>query len=1174
MAQNKNKEKTIVFRLQNEDTQHGLEYTIKGWGESQMYRDLQINSIESSNKHSLNEPTSIPSPFARIALAKTAFGEVAEHGDNASDVYQKIVSDCLDVAEIFFTFDKWDKQLVILKWDKDKNLEELKEKHSIFYNSLNTFLKTDAKAYNFDRMKCIYMLKHLDTGKIIGATSPCTLFFSSANPFEGNEMLLSNNHNAFSGVFPFSKRSWDFQAFLYTWMAQDRENTTLFPEVAKYLDKQEKEIGRKRDIDNLREEFKSNIQNYSKFSVSTYVEILGKDYLKQKIDYEATTKSDFEISIWDEQLRKLFERKLPLVLPLEGGNGSKYHKWQLTENTKWDTFEAKTIYEGSFNDGKRQLPDGTVYPFLAISDFLTNTIIRLPYKLNTKAFFDGNLDLDSKSGYLLPLKDTFFQFFTIEELQTKKFDGKPMIEMKEIFGGTEVILRIPVKKNKEYVEYSRVYFEGIQPNIEENDGGIVDIDIDFAFALFPNIKFEKEENAFYRFGLVTSKGKENLYSATFYHKNEIFNEIEPLLRNEKRGNKIHNTYGIDQKIFDHIEITDKSENASVTGIIVPKFLENKSNSQKFTFAVDLGTTNTHIEYTTADMAKSKPFDISSDDIQVCISNRKDELIEQETEIDFLPEIIGKDMNSLRFFKFQFPVRTALTVINDLDDNKIVSPFLEANIAVPYQKVVVPNAKTQLKWNFNDKQIQYFIDSLCFMMRNKVLQNKGNLAATKIVWFYPLSMLGQKKNNLEDTWTLAYAKYFLGNSADSYDKLNAEDIKKISENLISLTESEAPYMYYSELPEHKHNISDLISIDIGGGTTDVVFVENKKIEYMTSFRFAANALFGLGDGNMVIQKHTSKIENLIAEHDRNFQIDSVFTSIKKEKNKGIQTADLSSFFFSLSENEILKEKDVQINFLEMLKKDEKQKLVFVLFYAAIIYHIAQIIKAKTIEKKPNAKQEDFIIPRHITFSGNGSRLLTTITSRNEVLEDFSKMIFQKVFDNKNPSRLQIVYENNYPKEVSARGGIKAADINYNPTKFEPVVFLGLNDDDIFAKNKIYKDLGETNVVSNKIVKQSQYFLELVCEKLLKEQYGEGRERTTETFEKALNITPEALKVAKELFKDTTDNNRDFNTWTKNGIEARINELGGNLQEIEETFFFYPLIGFLQNLSNKLERIENQ
>jgi Ethanolamine utilization protein EutJ (predicted chaperonin) len=61
-----------------------------------------------------------------------------------------------------------------------------------------------------------------------------------------------------------------------------------------------------------------------------------------------------------------------------------------------------------------------------------------------------------------------------------------------------------------------------------------------------------------------------------------------------------------------------------------------------------------------------------------------------------------------------------------------------------------------------------------------------------------------------------------------------------------------------------HINNLVSIDIGGGTTDIVFIKDgKKAEYVTSFRFAANSIFGLGEHiTPVVSKYQTEIEKLL------------------------------------------------------------------------------------------------------------------------------------------------------------------------------------------------------------------------------------------------------------------------------------------------------------------------
>ena len=298
-----NKDTNFVLRLQNENNgQHDLQNTLKHWDTSRMFDDKQINAIESTNRTSLNQPTSIPSPFARIALVKTAFGEVAAHDDNALASYQKIVSDSLDVAELFFTYDKWRNKIELIKWDRKEDLKKLKLGHLQLFKTLKTFLENDAQAYNFDKVKCIYILKHRQTGHIIGATSPCTLFFSSANNFDDVDIPLRNTHKAFKDIIPLYKRSWDFQKYLYAWVAANNENvningraaTSIFQEFAKYLEKQKIRIGRIEEIDAITENAVKVLQtSYKELRDSSDVEVLGKPlYQSKEIGIDNLTASD------------------------------------------------------------------------------------------------------------------------------------------------------------------------------------------------------------------------------------------------------------------------------------------------------------------------------------------------------------------------------------------------------------------------------------------------------------------------------------------------------------------------------------------------------------------------------------------------------------------------------------------------------------------------------------------------------------------------------------------------------------------------------------------------------------------------------------------------------------------------------------------------------------------
>lgn len=105
-------------------------------------------------------------------------------------------------------------------------------------------------------------------------------------------------------------------------------------------------------------------------------------------------------------------------------------------------------------------PGNIKQPYLVISDFLEDYIIRVPHEINSLSFFDGNLERsfnEPQVSYLLPLKKRFFEYFTADELI-----GNNMITITtKPSGNVEVTLRIPIRGNQtvEFVEYSRYYLD-------------------------------------------------------------------------------------------------------------------------------------------------------------------------------------------------------------------------------------------------------------------------------------------------------------------------------------------------------------------------------------------------------------------------------------------------------------------------------------------------------------------------------------------------------------------------------------------------------------------------------------------------------------------------------------------------------------------------------------------
>lgn len=1043
MADTKNT--TFVFRLQNEDNgQYDLQNTLKHWDESRMFGDKQINCIESSNKNSLNQPTSIPSPFARIALVKTAFNEVAEHGDKALKAYQKIVSDSLDVAEIFFTFEKWQTKFEIIKWDKNADLQKLKVGHKQLYKTLKTFLENDADAFNFDKMNGIYMLKYKSTGDIIGATSPCTLFLSSSNDFKGIEIQLNNTHKAFNEIVPLKDRSWDFQKYLYAWVAANDENriidgkaaTSIFHEFVKYLDSQKALINRTEEIDvvieNAIEELKLNCKEIR----PSNVEVLGKA-LYQNID--VTTVPDY-----------------------------------LTDN-----------------------------------DLLEDKIIVLPYEIKKESFFDGNLQEKSKRTFLLPVKDEFFKHFSIDDLRR-------FIRINDSDNVVDVTLNTGVTVYKKRYTVS--------------EGKLIERAFDCA--IFPNIKFVEEKDAIYHFGLVCDFKEKEKFNAQFV---KIKGTIDKSKNRFSVRNETHSlnyqlkNYSLEGSNFDYIRINI----SGVIGIVIPK-LELKTGNEEFTFAVDFGTTNTHIEYKFNHGREIKPFDILKgqiDEKQVHWLHGGDDYMREVFDEEFIPAYTDDE--------FKFPMRTALSYGEKINWQNVY-PFEQASVNELYEKRLeypYNRTETDLKWSDNannQQQVKAYIESLMYLLRNKVINGNGNLTKTKIRWFYPVSMERSRFNNLKTVWNAAYKKYFGGDE----------------NNIIPITESVAPFEYYIK----DRNANNLVTIDVGGGTTDIVISVSGKVDYITSFRFAANSIFGDGYSennrikNGIIRQFIDKIKtDLQASISDNDNLFRIFDDMYVNKS----SADIASFLFSLKQNKKVRTIGINLaenaNLSKKLVEDTTQKITIIFFYSAIIYHLARLMKIK-----------DLPMPDKIVFSGNGSRVITFFTDDLDLLTNYTKLIFEKIYEKKfHANRLEIIRNEVNPKEATCKGGFFAE----NPESFSEIlkkkVVLHSNGTDCLIQYDSNIDNVNENDSYNAIddqylkntVEEVKKFIQFVFDLLpffAKEGYR-------------LNGT--SIETAKQVCFQKLD------IYVKNGWQLKEKEVL-KTEGIEETLFFYPLVGMLKELSDAI------
>ncbi len=389
-----------IFRLYKEGTN-----TYQDWNNSTAfpYNSTNRDTIEDPDGASAShEITSIPSPFARIDLVKTAFKEVCKKDKKSkkcdldgNSIFHKMVSDTLDVAEIFFNIDKFSDKVEIIKWDPSIMLKELENSenagHQYYADALRKYMKSDATTYNFGKLNSIYLLNYLngpDELNIIGATSPATLFFSNANDLSYVKDIFFGDDIPFDEEYqPLYKRDFELVKCFFTLRKSIENFASLFPELNDYLTETYRSIDNQEKKKVLNKLTSTDLAQFSQITIhdnhqNDVVEVLGNTLYKKK-DISGNFTSDFTIRTTKKTVYS------PLVLPVDTGNRYTNLKYV---TAKWVKENHAPFIDNELDITKRKLPfEGSQKPYLTISDFLECTIIRVPHTLNTVNYFAGNL---------------------------------------------------------------------------------------------------------------------------------------------------------------------------------------------------------------------------------------------------------------------------------------------------------------------------------------------------------------------------------------------------------------------------------------------------------------------------------------------------------------------------------------------------------------------------------------------------------------------------------------------------------------------------------------------------------------------------------------------------------------------------------------------------------------
>ena len=1079
-----------------------------GWFISSQISKNQLKTIKTEGK---DVATSIPSPFARIDLVKSAFRWVADNGINGSTAHHKLVSDALDVAQLFFIYPKYKGKIKIVSWnpvDRFANLAaDTNSKHSTFAETLNVFWKQDSDVYNFNKVNRLYFLLN-NSNQVIGGTSPATLFYSAPdlktatsdlNIACGHDILFDNNYTSLSER--------DDKAFIEYIFLLSRQPSfaDLFPEVYSYLT----EVNR-----SLNADLKAKIADLAASDINDYppcpvldnemnaCEVLGiKLGVKMGDPHEIERESDFVIK------SELPVNGLkPLVLP----HDRFANQWVYTsKDVFWNANNSIPFKNDKPLSSSRLPVQGDHYPWLTVGNFLEDKIVEIPYTIDSKKF-----ETCGAKKHLLPLKPEFFKYFKSESI------SKFLILTELAGGGIEAKLNIPVRRGN----------ITLRKAFHKED--IVQVGMHLAILPFLQASWFDMD---YTLGILDKRfARESELVVECFKSGETVRISSPVIRKQGDGKTFKSIY-FKTKSFDAIRVG----NDQYTGFVVP-LMPNCQANQQVSFSIDFGTTNTHIEYKSG-LNAEKAIDVTADHPmwQSLIDRTKGETKDLADDYNYERDIFPYQFNSNTDHKF--PFRTALTYNPNINFNEKLDVFTHTNNFLLFEKIIPTNylqLQTKLKWsNYSKREdkilVESYIECLMYLVFYKMLQLDGDPQRTKITWFYPVSMDAFEQGIFFDVWQKAYRNVFKSSNIG---------------NINAIPESVAPYLHYrTSFP----GLS--LSIDIGGGSSDIAVFKNatNSPEFISSIKFAGNAIFGDGfpyggysnsaDNNGFVKAFRKNIESAIV---KGSQREIILDDILKNRK---DSADFSSFLFSL-ENA----RDINFNYTDLLKQNRKLKLPILIFYSAIIYYSANLLLKQGIHE----------IPRNILFSGTASKTIRIIDTQtgNPNIANLFKYFFKNVM---NITTDQIIIAlSEYPKEITCKGVLRA-DLNDDIINCPVVFWLGGNDDSVWGK--------ALNKSSDLAIMPYYRDLETENNKTLIESSINRFFSLLDDYFKAFNLEANFGIDNSAYLKFKGMRSLNIKDFLEQGLEAFYKTPE---KHIEETLFFYPLIGILNKLAFELANTDNQ
>ena len=459
---------------------------------------------------------------------------------------------------------------------------------------------------------------------------------------------------------------------------------------------------------------------------------------------------------------------------------------------------------------------------------------------------------------------------------------------------------------------------------------------------------------------------------------------------------------------------DHNRRVDVGLILFPDPRQIKETSNQWSIGVDFGTTNTCVYFKENKDAPK----------QLDFKNRINLPYEPGTDEEEKEEVMQahKEFVPSRLVKVPF-----MTILRERSYRETTSenlPF-RGNFIYYVDQVLyaiedLPDDRRPLKFNLKWDEAEQSREKVQYFITQTVLQACVEAAAN-----------GIKRENLffnfsyPEAFDFGYARAFKRQARRAVEVGLKDKNFKVDEKTRFETESKTSALYFAE-GQKVPFVNNVITIDTGGGTSDISIWQNLNLIWKNSFKIAGkNVLIDYLSNNLTLIKEISGNDELLLSSYGNLQ---KIRSNKTKLNNGIELLVNSNQFANAFKN--------RFDIITGKERGKELKGLAELALSGILYYLSQVINHLI---KQDQFKKDLSPSLKICLGGKASTLYKIVFEDKDAQEGLSKMIekvTKGIFSSISIEFTQAPkHEVSYGLLVSTKG---ATDLNTNERSHETVL----------------------------------------------------------------------------------------------------------------------------------------